>query len=175
MICPYCNSHEDKVIDSRATEAGQTIRRRRQCLKCDRRYTTYERVEAASRLTVIKKDGSRVAFSLDNVLSGIKAACGKRPVPEDIKQRIAEETEEELHAEFDREVSSTIIGERVMAKLRAIDVVSYIRFATEHLQLSTLDEIRRELETLHARPPDLPNQEDLFPRRSRAEEPAAER
>lgn len=170
MICPFCNATEDKVIDSRATEGGSSIRRRRECLSCGRRFTTYERVEAISRLTVIKKDGSRVPFNGDNIMAGVRAACGKRPVPEAIKQRIVTETEDELHAEFEREVSSVVIGERVMAKLRSVDVVSYIRFATEHLQLSTLDEIRRELEALHARPPDLPNQSELFPKRGKVDE-----
>ncbi len=162
MICPYCSSNKDKVIDSRSTEGGAVIRRRRECLKCDRRYTTYERVEQASRLTVIKKDGTRVPFSRENVLRGVRAACGKRPISEEIKRRVVEEIEDELHSEYEREVSSVVIGERVMFKLRPVDLVAYIRFATEHLQLSTLEEIRAELDTLRERPPDLANQEVLF-------------
>lgn len=162
MICPYCNHNDDKVIDSRSTEGGTVIRRRRQCLKCGKRFTTYERVEQASRLMVVKKDGSRVPFSSDNVLQGIKAACGKRPISEETKRAIVEEIEEELHSEFEREVSSRVVGERVMAKLRSLDVVSYIRFATEHLQLSTLEEIRNELDDLRAHPPEMPDQQRLF-------------
>jgi len=162
MICPYCSSNKDKVIDSRSTEGGAVIRRRRECLKCERRYTTYERVEQASRLTVIKKDGTRVPFDRENVLRGVRAACGKRPISEEIKRRVVEEIEDELHSEYEREVSSAIVGERVMFKLRPIDLIAYIRFATEHLQLSTLEEIRAELDTLRERPPDVANQEVLF-------------
>lgn len=162
MICPFCNHNDDKVIDSRSTEGGTVIRRRRQCLKCGKRFTTYERVEQASRLMVIKKDGSRVPYSNENVLQGIKAACGKRPISEEAKRAIVDEVEEELHGEFEREVSSRVVGERVMAKLRSIDVVSYIRFATEHLQLGTLEEIRNELDDLRAHPPELPDQQRLF-------------
>jgi transcriptional repressor NrdR len=162
MICPYCSSNKDKVIDSRSTEGGAVIRRRRECLKCERRYTTYERVEQASRLTVIKKDGTRVPFDRENVLRGVRAACGKRPISEEIKRSVVEEIEDELHSEYEREVSSVVIGERVMFKLRPVDLVAYIRFATEHLQLSTLEEIRAELDTLRERPPDVANQEVLF-------------
>jgi transcriptional repressor NrdR len=162
MICPYCSSNKDKVIDSRSTEGGAVIRRRRECLKCERRYTTYERVEQASRLTVIKKDGTRVPFDRENVLRGVRAACGKRPISEEIKRSVVEEIEDELHSEYEREVSSAIVGERVMFKLRPIDLIAYIRFATEHLQLSTLEEIRAELDTLRERPPDVANQEVLF-------------
>lgn len=162
MICPFCHANNDKVIDSRSTEAGRVIRRRRQCLECDRRFTTYERVEQASRLMVIKKDGSRVPFNPDNIRAGIAAACGKRPIPEETKGAIVEEIEEELHHEFDREVDSHVIGERVMTRLRAIDPVAYIRFATEHLQLSTLADLQAELDDLSTRPAGGVNQQDLF-------------
>ena len=162
MICPYCGSNDDKVIDSRSTEAGRVIRRRRQCLACDRRYTTYERVEAQSKLTVVKKDGSRVPFNRDNVERGVLAACGKRPVPEDAKHRIVEEVEDELHQEFEREVPSGVIGERVLARLRGLDAIAYVRFATEHLAMASVEELLNEIEDLRNRPPDLPNQEPLF-------------
>jgi len=162
MICPFCHANDDKVIDSRSTDTGRVIRRRRQCLQCDRRFTTYERVEQASRLMVIKTDGSRVPFSPDNILRGIAAACGKRPIPEEDKRRIVEEVEEELHHEFEREVSSHVIGERVMTRLRALDPVAYIRFATEHLQLSTLGDIQAELDELSNRPGEVADQRDLF-------------
>lgn len=162
MICPYCEATETKVIDSRATEGGRVIRRRRQCLRCNRRYTTYERVEQASRLMVVKKDGSRVPFSPDNIVKGVAAACGKRPIPEDVKRKLADDVEEELHAEFEREVPSNIIGEHVMARLRDIDKIAYIRFATEHLQLATLEDIQRELDDLSSRPTVTPDQQSLF-------------
>lgn len=162
MICPYCQHNHDKVIDSRATEAGSVIRRRRQCLSCKRRFTTYERVEPAERLAVVKKDGSRVAFAPENIMRGVSNACGKRPIPEDVKARIAHEVEEELHAEFEREVPTQTIGERVMTKLREVDKIAYIRFATEHLQLSTLEDIQRELDDLSNRPTTGPDQQPLF-------------
>ncbi|MEM9373085.1 MAG: transcriptional regulator NrdR [Planctomycetota bacterium] len=168
MICPFCNANDDKVIDSRPTEGGAVIRRRRVCLRCDRRFSTYERVEQSSRLMVVKKDGSRVPFAGESIVRGVSHACGKRPIPEDIKRQLAEQVEDELHLEFEREVPSTVIGERVMARLRQIDRVAYIRFATEHLQLSTLEEIQRELDDLSARPMEGPDQKTLFagPRRT---------
>jgi transcriptional repressor NrdR len=162
MICPYCQANEDKVIDSRSTEGGKVIRRRRQCLECEKRFTTYERIEQPNRLVVVKKDGTRVPFAPENILRGVSAACGKRPVGEEAKARLVEEVEDELHAEFEREVPSLVIGERVLARLRAIDEVAYIRFATEHLELGTLEDIRREVDDLMARPPEARNQQDLF-------------
>jgi transcriptional repressor NrdR len=164
MICPFCQHDDDKVIDSRPTDGGLAIRRRRECLKCHKRFSTYERVEQASRLMVIKRDGSRVPFDPDKIMRGVSNACGKRPIPEDVKQRLAQEVEEELHATFEREVPSHEIGERVMARLRDIDRIAYIRFATEHLQLSTLEEIQRELEDLSSRPAAGPEQAPLFPK-----------
>jgi transcriptional repressor NrdR len=156
MICPFCNANDDKVIDSRPTEGGAVI------LRCDRRFSTYERVEQASRLMVVKKDGARVPFSTDNIIRGVSNACGKRPIPEDVKRHLAEQVEEELHAEFEREVPSEVIGERVMSRLRNIDKIASIRFATEHLQLSTLEEIQRELDDLSTRPTEGPDQTTLF-------------
>jgi transcriptional repressor NrdR len=162
MICPFCNANKDKVIDSRSTEAGQVIRRRRHCLACDKRFTTYERVEQSARLTVIKKDGTRVPFDAERVMQGVKAACGKRPISEGDKVDLVAIVEEELHREFDREVASKIIGERVMSHLRALDPVAYIRFATEHLGLATIDDVRAELEDLNRRPPEAKEQQPLF-------------
>jgi transcriptional repressor NrdR len=129
MLCPFCNTDNDKVIDSRSSDAGKVIRRRRECLGCKRRFTTYERVEQTARLVVIKRDGTHAPFSRENILRGVTAACGKRPIPEADKERLADEIEEELHKEFDREVPSAVIGERVMLRLRDLDEVAYIRFA----------------------------------------------
>ena len=162
MICPFCTHNNDKVIDSRSSEGGAVIRRRRHCLKCDRRFTTYERVEPAGRLMVVKKDGARVPFNSENIIRGIANACGKRPISEDVKQQLACVVEEELHNEFEREVQTVLIGERVMTKLRDVDKIAYIRFATEHLQLSTLEDIRRELDDLSIRPTTSPDQGSLF-------------
>src|SRR5215210_4132698 len=124
MICPFCTDNDDKVIDSRSSEGGSVIRRRRQCLKCRKRFTTYERVEDTVRLTVIKRDGSRVPFSRDNIFNGIRAACGKRPIAEDAKSRIVDEIEDEVHRVNDREVESQVIGEMVAQKLKDLDDIA---------------------------------------------------
>jgi len=162
MICPFCSADNDKVIDSRSTESGRVIRRRRQCLACGKRFTTYERIEQANRLIVVKKDGTRVPFSVDNIIRGVSNACGKRAVPEEDKRRLAEEVEEELAAEYEREVPSPVIGERVLARLRAVDEVAYIRFATEHLGVETLEDLRREVDDLMERPRESRAQQALF-------------
>ncbi len=162
MICPYCAQDDDKVIDSRASEGGLVIRRRRECNECRKRYTTYERVEKTARVVVVKKDGSRVPFESQSVLKGLQAACGKRPVSEEIKQRIAAETEEEIHREFDREVRSAEIGLRVAAKLREVDEIAYIRYASEYYEFRSLDELAAEVSDLKNRPRNLSNQQKLF-------------
>jgi len=163
VICPFCEKDNDKVIDSRASEGGRVIRRRRECVACGKRFTTYERVEQTSRLMVVKRDGSRVPFDAEKVLAGIMNACGKRPVPDTAKRKVVEEVEEELSREFEREVDSSVIGERVMRRLREIDGIAYIRFASEHLQMSTIEDIKRELEDLTARPREVRDQQALFP------------
>lgn len=165
MICPFCNANDDKVIDSRSSEGGKVIRRRRQCLVCNKRFTTYERVEQSARLTVVKRDGSREPFDQEKILRGILAACGKRPIPEDVKHKLAEEVEDELSREFDREVPSLTIGQRVMIKLRDIDEVAYIRFASEYYQFTTVGDIMDEIETLADRVKDVKQQQSLFTER----------
>ncbi|MGE3107862.1 MAG: transcriptional regulator NrdR [Phycisphaerales bacterium] len=162
VICPFCGKNDDKVIDSRASDAGKVVRRRRQCLKCDKRFTTYERVEEASRLMVVKRDGTHVPFSRDNVLKGITAACGKRPVAEADKIRIVDEVEDDLHREFDREVPSKVIGEHVMKKLKEVDDIAYIRFASEHLGFNSAGQIAEEASTLKDRVRDVKDQQKLF-------------
>lgn len=162
MICPFCEKDNDKVIDSRASDAGRVIRRRRECLACSKRFTTYERVEQTSRLMVVKRDGSRVPFDPERVLAGVMNACGKRPVPDRDKRRLIEVVEEELSREFEREVDSSVIGERVMRRLRELDPIAYIRFASEHLQMTTISEIKQELEDLTARPRQVRDQQELF-------------
>jgi len=162
VICPYCNANNDKVIDSRASDAGKVIRRRRECLACERRFTTYERVEQTARLTVVKRDGTRAPFSRDNIMRGVQAACGKRAVPEQVKERLADELEEELHRDFDREVESRVIGERVMTRLRDVDEVAYIRFASEYFKFKSVDELKQQLELLDGRIKDHKEQQRLF-------------
>ena len=162
MICPFCGADDDRVIDSRASEGGFAIRRRRQCNGCERRYTTYERVEELSRLTVIKRDGSRVAFNAENILRGVQAACGKRPIGEDERRRIVEEVEDELHREYDREVESRVIGEKVAMKLRDLDEIAFVRFASEYYRFENVGEIMDELRDLADRVRDVRDQGKLF-------------
>jgi transcriptional repressor NrdR len=162
VICPFCGVDNDRVVDSRSTDQGLVIRRRRQCVACGRRYTTYERVEKTARLMVIKKDGSRVPFDPQSILRGIQAACGKRPVSEQTKVSISQEIEEIVHRDYDREVPSAEIGRLVAARLRDADKIAYIRYASEHYDFRTLQELADELADLQARPPDLPNQQALF-------------
>ncbi len=162
MICPYCGKNDDKVIDSRASEGGRVIRRRRQCLLCGKRFTTYERVEETARLVVIKRDGSRVPFSRDNILQGVAAACGKRPIPEEVKTRIVDEVEDLAHRTSDREIESRTIGEMVAERLRAVDEIAYVRFASEYYQFRNVGDIMRQLEDLNARVRDVKDQQRLF-------------
>ncbi len=162
MICPYCNTDDDKVIDSRASERGRVIRRRRECQGCHKRFTTYERVEKANRLVVVKRDGRRDPFSPEKVLASITAACGKLPIPEDLKQSLVDELDDELGREFEKEVDSTLIGQRVLTKLRDLNKIAYIRFAAEHLRIASIDELRKELEELERRPDNVKDQQALF-------------
>ncbi|CAN5723437.1 hypothetical protein BH11PLA1_BH11PLA1_21670 [soil metagenome] len=162
VVCPYCDANDDKVIDSRASEGGKVIRRRRQCVKCRKRFTTYERVEELARITVIKRDGTRVPFSRDNVLRGVQAACGKRPVPNEVREQLVDEVEEEVYKLFDREVPSVQIGQLVCDKLRNVDDVAYIRFASEHRRFSDLGQIEREVSEMRAHVKDVKEQARLF-------------
>jgi transcriptional repressor NrdR len=143
MRCPFCDAEKEslKVIDSRTCEGGRAIRRRRQCLRCEKRFTTYEKIEQNVRLTVVKKDGRRVPWDLKKITSGLERACFKRPVPESEIQRIAEEVEEEVFKSHDREVPSTLVGQLVTGRLRAVDQVAYVRFASVYRQFKTLEEL----------------------------------
>ena len=146
MHCPFCNADKEslKVIDSRTADAGRAIRRRRQCLKCKKRFTTYERIEENVRLAVIKKDGRRIPWDRSKIVTGLQRATFKRPVPESEIVRIADEVEEELFRSFDREVPSTAIGSLVANKLRRVDQVAYVRFASVYRQFKTLEELVEE-------------------------------
>lgn len=162
MNCPYCSAKEDKVVDTRFSDGGRVIRRRRKCLTCGKRFTTYERVEPAGRLVVVKRDGTRVPFEPENILRGVMAACGKRAIPDEAKRKLVEDVEEDLHREFDREVSSQIIGERVMQRLRELDEVAYIRFASEYYPHTTARDIARQIEELEHWPRYGKDQPTLF-------------
>jgi transcriptional repressor NrdR len=162
VLCPYCGKDDDKVIDSRSSEGGKVIRRRRECVGCARRFTTYERVEQTHRLMVVKRDGSQKPFNRENILRGVQAACGKRPIAEEVKQRLVDEVEDELHREFDREVESQTIGERVMVKLREVDEVAWVRFASEYYQFKSVEELKQQLKLLDGRVKDVKDQQRLF-------------
>ena len=147
MKCPYCHSSENKVIDSRESQDGAVIRRRRHCESCDRRFTTYERVEENLPM-VVKKDGGREEYVRAKVLRGIKRACEKRPVPVTQMEQIMEGLERELHELGDKEVPSTYIGERVMEQLRRVDPVAYVRFASVYRDFRDVSEFLDELKHL---------------------------
>ncbi|MCE2652340.1 MAG: transcriptional regulator NrdR [Planctomycetaceae bacterium] len=160
--CPFCQVDNDKVIDSRASDAGKVIRRRRECLGCGRRFTTYERVEELSRLTVIKRDGSRVPFNRENILRGIQNACGKRPISEDAKVQLVADIEEQVNREYEREVPSERIGHLVCERLKNLDEVAYIRFASVYRRFETAGELVAELKQLSERVKDVKDQQRMF-------------
>jgi len=165
MRCPFCNAEKEKlhVVDSRTCEGGRAIRRRRVCKGCKKRFTTYERIEQPSRLVVIKKDGRRVPWDRNKILQGLERACFKRPVPESELARIAEEVEEEVFSAHDREVPSTAVGELVTDRLRRVDQVAYVRFASVYRQFKTLEDLVEEARAvLDARRYDVPGQGRLF-------------
>ena len=146
MKCPYCGYVESKVIDSRPTDESERIRRRRECLKCERRFTTYEVIETP--LVVIKKDKSREGFDSGKLLAGLVRACEKRPVPLGILEDAVRDIEMMLHNSLDKEVPSYRIGELAMEKLRAIDEVAYVRFASVYRQFKDIDSFMKELQSL---------------------------
>ena len=147
MKCPYCGYSESKVIDSRPADEGSSIRRRRECLSCSKRFTTYEMVESLP-MVVVKKDGSRQSFERGKVLSGMIRACEKRPVPLAELEKIAGEIEQDLQNSMEREISTTDIGEKVMDRLRNVDQVAYVRFASVYRQFKDIDTFMAELNKL---------------------------
>ena len=149
MKCPYCGYSESKVVDSRHSDDGLSIRRRRECLQCQRRFTTYETVESLP-IVVVKKDGSRQSFDRRKVLGGMIRACEKRPVPLAELEKIAEEIEQDLQNSMEREISTEAIGEKVMERLRNVDQVAYVRFASVYRQFKDIDTFMTELNKLLA-------------------------
>ncbi len=147
MKCPYCNYNESKVIDSRPADEGTTIRRRRECLACQKRFTTYEVMEHLP-LVVIKRDGSRQSFDKNKVLNGMLRSCEKRPVALAELEKIAAEIEQELQNSFEREISTSEIGEMVMERLKDVDEVAYVRFASVYRQFKDINTFMDELAKL---------------------------
>ena len=165
MRCPFCEAEKEslKVIDSRTCDGGRSIRRRRQCLQCNKRFTTYERIEEQVRLTIIKKDGRRVPWDRTKILTGLERACFKRPVPESELLRIVDEVEEETFKTHDREVPSERVGQLVAERLRRLDQVAYVRFASVYRQFKTLEELVDEARAvLDAHRYEVPGQGRLF-------------
>ena len=149
MRCPFCGYSESKVIDSRPADEGSSIRRRRECLSCSKRFTTYETVESLP-MVVVKKDGSRQSFDRRKVLGGMIRACEKRPVPLAELERIAGEIEQDLQNSMEREIKTETIGERVMERLRSVDQVAYVRCAAVYRQFKDIDTFMAELNKLLA-------------------------
>lgn len=149
MRCPKCSGQDDKVIDSRASREGSTIRRRRECLKCNHRFTTYEEIEHEG-LMIIKRDGRREEFSREKLLSGIRKACQKRPISPKAIEELVEKIVDEITDKYDREVPGIAVGERVMEGLRQLDQVAFVRFASVYRRFEEADEFVREVKKLEA-------------------------
>lgn len=147
MKCPYCGYEESKVIDSRPTDEGERIRRRRECLQCKKRFTTYELIETVP-VVVIKKDHSRQPFDRNKLISGLLRACEKRPVPLDVLERMVDDIESSLQNSMDREVESSVIGSLALEKLKTADEVAYVRFASVYREFRDIDSFLQELQQL---------------------------
>jgi transcriptional repressor NrdR len=147
MRCPQCGTRDTRVVDSRDLDESATIRRRRECASCSNRFTTYERVETA-RLVVVKRDGTRQEFDRDKLAGGLRKALTRRPVPEAAADRAADEIEAELRSTGLSEVASTRVGVMAMEKLRGIDQIAYIRFASVYRSFEDLEDLKREVDSL---------------------------
>ncbi len=147
MKCPYCEYYETKVIDSRPTDEGQAIRRRRECNKCHKRFTTYEKIEDII-LVVKKKDGTRQPYNRDKIINGIIRACEKRPVSMKVMEEIVDDIEKKLNNSLQREITTNYIGEMVMNRLKEIDEVAYVRFASVYRQFKDINTFMDELKKI---------------------------
>ena len=147
MKCPFCGHTEDKVIDSRSSNEDRSVRRRRECMKCKRRFTTYEYIEEVP-LMVIKKDGRRESFDRNKIISGILKACEKRPVSMEKVEAVVDKVEKELQKSFDKEVKAQVVGELVMEYLHKLDEVAYVRFASVYRQFKDINHFMKELKDL---------------------------
>jgi transcriptional repressor NrdR len=162
MQCPFCGQDHDKVVDSRNSEGGRVVRRRRQCLACSRRYTTYERPEGRLRLTVTKKDGPREPYDREKIMAGLQKACYKRQVTDEQIRQIVETVEEDVFRNFDKEVPSQYIGDRVCEQLRQVDKIAYVRFASVYRDFADVGELIEEATQVKDAPAVVPGQKDLF-------------
>ncbi|MCG3175332.1 MAG: Transcriptional repressor NrdR [Candidatus Omnitrophica bacterium] len=144
MKCPFCGHKEDKVVDSRSSNEDRSVRRRRECLRCSKRFTTYEYIEEVP-LMVIKKDGRREPFDRKKILSGVLKACEKRPVSMEKVEGLVDKVEKDLQKTYDKEVKSQIVGERVVQELHRLDEVAYVRFASVYRQFKDINQFMKEL------------------------------
>lgn len=152
MKCPFCTHDDTRVVDSRLGKEGNNIRRRRECIKCERRFTTYERVEETLPL-IVKKDGRREAFDRQKVISGIQRACEKRPVSISTIEKVVDQLEVSLHESGEKEISASFIGEAIMKALQSLDEVAYVRFASVYRQFRDINEFMAELTDILAKGP----------------------
>jgi transcriptional repressor NrdR len=164
MNCPYCRANKDqlKVIDSRGADGGEAIRRRRECLRCEKRFTTYERIEPGLRLTVVKKDGRREPWDRQKILAGLNHAAYKRPIPEAALQKIADDVEETAQRVYEKEVPSGWVGEQSMTRLRELDQVAYVRFASVYREFKTVEDLMGEIREVMELRSDEADQPTLF-------------
>jgi transcriptional repressor NrdR len=162
MQCPYCGQDHDKVVDSRSSEGGRAVRRRRECLDCGQRFTTYERPEEVIKLNVLKKDGTRVPYDRQKVIDGLQKACFKRPVSDEQLLTIITSAEEDMLVSFDKDVPSKFIGDVVSAQLRKVDKIAYVRFASVYRNFTDVGELIEEAREVDSSPEAGPGQGDLF-------------
>ena len=161
MLCPKCSSIDDKVIDSRLSKDGTSIRRRRECLGCETRFTTYEQIERVE-LLAVKRDGRREPFDRQKLLSSFIKACEKRPIPLNLMEESVSEIISALESGQDREISTKLIGARVMERLHAVDPVAYVRFASVYRRFEDIGEFIEEIQSLERRSPASDDQKELF-------------
>ena len=162
MQCPFCGQDHDKVVDSRSSEGGRAVRRRRECLDCGQRFTTYERPEEVIKLNVLKKDGTRAPYDRQKIIDGLQKACFKRPVTDEQLLAILVSAEEEILARFDKDVPSKFIGDVVSNELRKIDKIAYVRFASVYRNFTDVGELIEEAREVDSFPQAGPGQGDLF-------------
>lgn len=162
MQCPFCHADNDKVVDSRSRDRGRTIRRRRECLECKRRFTTYERTEEGVKLSVIKRSGDRVPYDRKKIFEAIRQAAYKRPITAEQIDAAVDEIEEYLVNDFEKEVASQTIGERIAAVLRRVDKVAYVRFASIYRSFADVGDFIDEAIELQQTVEDIPGQGSLF-------------
>lgn len=171
MRCPFCKSNDDQVVDSREGEGGGVIRRRRKCKACGKRFTTYEKIEDAIRLHVVKRDGRREPYERTKILDSLTRACTKLEVAGRDLERLVDAVEEEVFAGFDREVPSSFIGERTAARLRSLNQVAYVRFASVYRKFTDVTDFIQEAEKVLQSGMDVPGQQMLFDVISRLKRP----